>query len=791
MNYKALFTLFLLIVGGVTVQAQNRITGTVKSGRTPVVYAAVRVVETNSGAYTDEKGMFTIDSLLPGTYTLEVSLLGYEKVTLRTSVPGNPVAVALSVNAREIAEVNIEEKSTSTRINESPLAVRSLDVKPLYARSSNVLDLINQTAGIKVQQDGGLGSFTNVKINGLGGKRVKYFIDGIPLDYQGFGLSQGINNIPVNLIDRIEIYKGATPVNLGSDALGGAINIVTNSRLGSYVDVSTERSSFNTWRTTMAGRYTHARSGFFIRMNGYHNYSDNTYNVRAAVANEFGNPDTVKVRRFHDRFRSYAYTLEAGVKGKRLYDKFQVSAMTTESDKQIQQPLSGDNLNKVYGAALLREDGQRYTVQYRQDSVFDKPMDIKFYAAYNKFNTYFIDTATSIYNWYGEVVASKRPGGELGFFPFNSRITTVSRQVQLNWTYHLTPQHKIDINILEVIADRNGEDTTAKAVYVVDPFANPQHLNKTYAGISYQSSFFNDRVVNIISGKYNEMSGFANNALMFLSANKPLSSAFRGWNNMLRITPIKDMLILKASFEHAARLPDEYELFGDGFFVRANPDLLPETSKNLNAGFRFMLNRSWLKADVEVNYTRRQIINNIFLAVSPNSAQYQNLGAALIRGWEYQLRIYPLKWMQLDYTLTSLDWRNRTDITKPNANVDPRYYDKPVPREPLYTYSAGVTLNRHNLFKQDERIELYWQSFYTRMFYRFFVEDGLEEAKDKIPTQYTQNLGISYTLSQNRASLSVEVHNLADKDLFDNFGLQKPGRSYHVKLRWFIWFTSN
>jgi outer membrane cobalamin receptor len=58
--------------------------------------------------------------------------------------------------------------------------------------------------------DGGVGSNFSLAINGLSGKRVRYFIDGIPM--AGYGSSFQINNISINAAERVEVYKGVVPI---------------------------------------------------------------------------------------------------------------------------------------------------------------------------------------------------------------------------------------------------------------------------------------------------------------------------------------------------------------------------------------------------------------------------------------------------------------------------------------------------------------------------------------------------------------------------------------------------
>lgn len=99
--------------------------------------------------------------------------------------------------------------------------MRWMCVKPVVNSLSNLNELVNRTSGVKVRQEGGVGSDYDLSINGMSGNSVRYFIDGVPLETKGSEVS--LANLPVNIIDHIEMYKGVVPAYLGSDALGGTI----------------------------------------------------------------------------------------------------------------------------------------------------------------------------------------------------------------------------------------------------------------------------------------------------------------------------------------------------------------------------------------------------------------------------------------------------------------------------------------------------------------------------------------------------------------------------------------
>ena len=122
---------------------------------------------------------------------------------------------------------------------------------------NSTLDLshaLDRISGVRIRETGGVGSNSTFSLNGFSGRQVRFFIDGVPME--NFGTSFQINNIPINLAERIEVYKGVVPISFGADALGGAVNIVTTKRAGRYIDASYSYGSFNTHKSYINVGYT-------------------------------------------------------------------------------------------------------------------------------------------------------------------------------------------------------------------------------------------------------------------------------------------------------------------------------------------------------------------------------------------------------------------------------------------------------------------------------------------------------------------------------------------------------
>lgn len=99
-----------------------------------------------------------------------------------------------------------------------------IDTEEAAKRNLQTNDLLDRSGGVRIRQNGGLGSAVTYNINGMSGNAIRIFIDGVPI--QTYGASFSLNSIPPALIERIEVFKGVVPAYLADDSLGGAINVV-------------------------------------------------------------------------------------------------------------------------------------------------------------------------------------------------------------------------------------------------------------------------------------------------------------------------------------------------------------------------------------------------------------------------------------------------------------------------------------------------------------------------------------------------------------------------------------
>lgn len=118
------------------------------------------------------------------------------------------------------------------------------------AQTADVASLIESAAGTNVQRLGGLGDFAAVSIRGASLRQVEVFVDGVPLNPDGADVVN-LAELPLGAFQRIEVWRGNTPVSLGAAPIGGAVNLVTREEAGAKVGVA--QGSWDTARATAFG----------------------------------------------------------------------------------------------------------------------------------------------------------------------------------------------------------------------------------------------------------------------------------------------------------------------------------------------------------------------------------------------------------------------------------------------------------------------------------------------------------------------------------------------------------
>ncbi len=682
----------------------------------------------------------------------------------------------------QVEKVTVVGKGRSQQLREGVFAVSAVDVRNKAVGSLN--ELVNRTSGVRIRETGGMGSDYELSLNGMSGNSVRYFIDGVPLEMRGGEVN--LSNLPVNTIERIEIYKGVVPAHLGSDALGGAINIITKQQRSDFLDASAGYGSFGTWIGELNGRLC-LPGGVVIRPSAGVNSARNNYKMHGVELWDELQEKYVKrtVRRFHDDYLSINGQLEIGVEGRRWADQFYVTGGWAKVDKELQ---TGSVQSVVYGAAERRQEAWNAGLRYRKR--LGERWLVNLAASHTFDTSRTIDTAFRRYAWDGTWKESQRneiTGRDRSLRRYRRPLTIV----RANVNYDINNRHALNLNYL---LSRSGNDRTDE----VDASFEPSNdvLAKHILGLSYNQQLFDNRMVNTLFVKdYISVVDIEQSDHSFVThSDEQPDHAVRnyfGYGLGSRFT-VREPLALKLSYEHTVRLPLARELLGNGTTVYANLALKPESSDNLNVG----LFGSWSPSPLhslayEASFFYRDVKDYIHVRLSEadGTMQYENVAKVRMKGAEAELRYAYDNRLRV---VVNGSYQEARDMNRLKADGKPSItYHNRVPNAPWLYGNAELSYATRPLSRRGDRLRVEYTYQYVHWFYLTWESLGSDRTRSRIPTQHQQNLALTWSWHGDRYNLTVECRNLFDRLLYDNFMLQKPGRSFFCKFRLYLHRNNN
>ncbi|MDE5713430.1 MAG: TonB-dependent receptor, partial [Muribaculaceae bacterium] len=201
----------------------------------------VVILNSEYATMTDASGHYIFRDLSPGEYEIQVSFMGYLTQKKSTSVAANKT-VELNFEVEEDAfmldQVVVTSSKTETRRKESPSLVNVMSGKTfLNVGACSLADGLDFQPGVRVENDCQNCGFTQVRINGLDGHYSQILMNSRPV-FSALAGVYGLEHIPANMIDRVEVMRGGGSALFGSSAVGGTINIITKDPLSNSAQVA-------------------------------------------------------------------------------------------------------------------------------------------------------------------------------------------------------------------------------------------------------------------------------------------------------------------------------------------------------------------------------------------------------------------------------------------------------------------------------------------------------------------------------------------------------------------------
>ncbi len=672
--------------------------------------------------------------------------------------------------------------SRALRLRRSAEAVKVVETEQARRESADLGEVLARQPGIGVQRSGGLGSDVRLSLNGLRDEQVRVFLDGIPLEAAGYPF--GVGDVPVSLVSRAEVYSGVVPVRFGTDALGGAINLVSDERLTTTRAAgSLQVGSFGTYRASASAQLGRTASGLFARGEVFFDSAQNDYPVDVEVPNDVGRLEPARVYRFHDAYRAGGGSLELGWLGLPWAQRLSLRAFAAGYEKELQH---NQAMTLPYGEANVREAALGGVLRYQQ--LFARgEWSLETVLGYTHGRPRFVDVSTCVYDWFGSCVSQRTAPGELGLYrgglgtDQRLRRHTAFGRFQLGW--HPLPEHTLRLVLAPTLFTQTGEDWRLRALELRDPLQAERELATFIAGLEHQGHWLEQRLETITFAKaYVQHLDTEEPRPMDMIRRLSVGKERLGVGASLRYD-VTDWLRAKASYEWATRLPTPVEVFGDGALILANPEISPETSHNANVALGSELSAGaagrW-RADA--TGFLRETDQLILLLQAENGIHqvYQNVYAARSTGVEAQLGwSSPGAWLNIDGSLT---WQRFVNTSSQGAFG--AFEGQRLPNRPSLFASAQLELAFDGVVTPGDRLSVLARSRWVDEFYLGWEGAGIERFKARVPALLSHSLVLGYLVaSESRQySFTIDVQNLTDEKIYDVYGVQKPGRAAYAKL---------
>ena len=722
-----------------------------------------------NGALTNRRGIVQIQAKGVDSYVVLTRYVGYETAidTLKSSIKKH--TIRLRANARELDGVVVTGKSKVQFMRESPEAITVINGKDLQGRSVSLETILDKTIGLKVGQTGGLGSSSRIIVHGLEGNRIQILWDGIPMSISDGTFS--LDEIPIDIIERIEVYKSIIPARFGCDGLGGAVNIVTKEFSTDYLDASYELGSYQTHKGSVFSRKNFPKSGILLGAGGYYTSAKNDYSFRVPER------ENLLVKRDHDRFRSYM------LKGKVAFTKLWFDEISTEFGyynrfNEIQGVLKNIQHAENKSSMLMLEN------KLIKSGILNNRLNFESHFSLSHTTNNFVDTARVNHDFEGNIYPSPNGQGETGDVPHNSNDKGLEINERINLDYKLSTNHSLNLNTLINYAQRQPNDDIASqhAGFIIGGF--PSKKTSIVSGLTWEAKLFGRKLTNMFSAKYfhlhSEIEDLTSYEMIEAPKKKSNTTSQIGWIEAMKYEPFRGFH-LKMSYQRAIRLPNSQELFGDGIITFPAAGLKPEKSHNFNLGFLIDKNDvlGLSRLQFEVNGFYMQVSDMIKLMKQHMAAGYVNAEKVHIKGIETELKLDISPTVYAYGNLTYQDVRDVLDYLPGTQAPNPTKGLR-LPNIPYLFANFGAEYHSDRLFK-NWYVKAFWDGKFTEEFFYFWELTELQ--KRRIPRSFVNDIGLLLTY-KNKYSIALECHNLMNKEVWDQFRQPLAGRTFHLKFRY-------
>lgn len=229
-----IFIICILFIFCLPITAQRpktdaNIVGHVVSGENHLPFATIALKGTTIGAFTDETGHFQITNLPTGEFTVIASCVGYKSVEKHVAISENQtieLKFELQEDILNLSEIVVSVDRSEQKRTDAPVIVNTISSRMMVSTNSVTLsEVLNFSPGLRIENNCQNCGFTQVRMNGMEGPYSQILINSRPI-FSGLAGVYGLELLPANMIEKVEIVRGGGSALFGSNAIAGTINIL-------------------------------------------------------------------------------------------------------------------------------------------------------------------------------------------------------------------------------------------------------------------------------------------------------------------------------------------------------------------------------------------------------------------------------------------------------------------------------------------------------------------------------------------------------------------------------------
>jgi outer membrane cobalamin receptor len=703
-----------------------------------------------------------------------------------------------------LKSVIVKGKPKKQKLETSGFAVAIIETKEASLRNLTTNELLDRSVGVRVRQNGGIGSNVEYNLNGMSGSAIGMFIDGIEIST--FGSSFNLNNIPPAMIERIEVYKGILPSHLTGDYVGGAINVVLKKDVSkNTATAAVSYGSFQTFQSDLGVTLRDKKSGLSFRGSAFYTYTDNSFETWGRSTTFVNHLQQItrpyRAKRFNNTYKAVGGRFEAGFTDTKWADQFFIGYNGSSNYTEIPH---GITMAVPYVGRFNETKSHALLLNYTKKNFLVQNLALNINAVRSERSTYLQDTISYAYNWdgtirevieFGERVPLRTNGGQQG----PKTITNTDRKItnaRSNLGYLITSGHRISLNHKFEATNRKDEDLLNPSLREL---ATKSLVTKNIVSLNYEAESFNKKLITNLLGKYTtnktnqtKYEIVTTDGVNTIVQRESSTSDYNFGYGATASYQVIEKLFVIGSTENSYIMPTENQLFGaPEINILSNLTLEPEKNINYNLGFRWgPINFKKHKISFYANAFWRNGFNKITqqaVDVSEieeesdadiQTTRYVNLGKTQARGFEAEI-IYVYN-NKLNAAVNFSKFNNIFKLERDNNGLPHTFFGQQVPNEPFLTANANIQYRLNNVLQKNSILNLYYNTGFVGEYYVVWGQPDWSLT----PRQFTHDIGISYGFPSKKLIASVDVKNIMNAEIYDNFSIQKPGRGIYFKLNY-------